>query len=154
MKERQPGDGPIRRLKKKVIHYSRELGIKPSLALAVAHQESLFTPDAVSSKGAVGVMQIMPATGRDFGVSREMLFHPEVNIQVGLLYLREQLLRFQRLDLALAAYNAGPGRVQRAGFKVPKIKETQNYVQRVLALEKKYDRQYVASAPGGEQLKL
>ena len=84
-------------------------------------QESAFNPEAVSSCGAVGLMQIMPATGQHLGVSREKLFDPETNIQAGIAYLKQQYERFpeipekrERLQFALASYNGGRGYINRA----------------------------------------
>jgi membrane-bound lytic murein transglycosylase MltF len=84
-------------------------------------QESAFNPRAVSPCGAIGLMQIMPATGQSLGVSRAMLFDPEENIRAGIIYLKRQYDRFpeiadpvERLKFALAAYNGGRGYINRA----------------------------------------
>ena len=91
----------------------------------VARQESAYHPRAVSKAGAIGVMQLMPATARALGVNPR---DPAANIDGGSAYLREQLDRFDgRIDLALAAYNAGPRAVARYGG-VPPYRETQGYV--------------------------
>lgn len=93
--------------------------------------ESGFKPGEVSNKGACGVMQVMPETAALYGVTREELFDVETNIKVELLYLKNLLKTFDRLDLAVAAYNCGPARVVAAGYRIPMIKETQAFVRRV-----------------------
>ena len=93
---------------------------------------------AVSPKGAVGVMQIMPKTAALYGVSRQELFEPDINIQVGLHYLKEMLHIFKSRDLAMAAYNCGPQRVIDAGYRIPRIQETVDYVRRVNNAVKRY----------------
>ncbi len=100
--------------------------LSPALLDAVARQESGYRADAVSPKGAVGVMQLMPTTARALGVDPK---DPAANVMAGAAYMRIQLDRFDgRIDLALAAYNAGPEAVARhAG--VPPYRETQRYVE-------------------------
>lgn len=105
-------------------------GLPSALVTAVAWQESRFRPDSVSPKGAVGVMQLTDAAAKEIGVDR---FNVWQNIDGGAAYLRRQLDAFGGdLTLALAAYNAGPGAVQRHGG-VPPFEETRNYVTAVLA---------------------
>jgi Rod binding domain-containing protein len=104
--------------------------VPPALLLAVIMEESGGDPDATSDKGARGLMQLMPDTAREMGVADPG--QPGPNIAGGARYLSRQLERYEgRLDLALAAYNAGPGNVDRAGRRVPAFAETQRYVQRV-----------------------
>jgi transglycosylase-like protein with SLT domain len=107
-----------------------EMGIDPTLATRLAHQESRFNPEARSPVGAIGVMQLMPGTAKDLGVDP---YDWHENVKGGLTYLKQQLQRFGGdARLALAAYNAGPGAVQKYG-DVPPYKETQHYVQTILA---------------------
>jgi len=104
-------------------------GLSPRLIQAVIQVESGYDPRAVSNRGARGLMQLMPDTARDMGVAD--VFDPDQNIGGGARYLRLMLDTFdQDLTLALAAYNAGPDTVRRAGA-VPAIPETRNYVRRI-----------------------
>jgi soluble lytic murein transglycosylase-like protein len=104
--------------------------------------ESAFDSKAVSHKGAVGLMQIMPATARRYGVHPEpgspvsvKLTDPEVNIQTGTRYLADLLRLFGgQTELAVAAYNAGENAVVRAGNRIPEFKETQSYVKKVMSV--------------------
>jgi len=103
-----------------------EFGLPTSLLDALIAQESRYNPNAISHAGAMGMAQIMPGTARYLGLYSP--FDAVANIRAGARYLREQLNRFSgRADLALAAYNAGPGRVQKT-WAVPRIRETMNYV--------------------------
>ncbi len=121
---------------------ARQLGLDVNLMVALIAAESAFDHRAVSPKGAVGLMQLMPGTAERYGVRpeeggslRERLMHPETNLRAGALFLRDLLLLFPgRIDLVLAAYNAGPGAVRRAGLRVPDYPETQNYVRTVTEL--------------------
>jgi soluble lytic murein transglycosylase-like protein len=104
-------------------------GISPDLVRAVIQAESGFNPRAVSPKGAMGLMQLMPATARDLGVNDP--FHPAENIRAGVAYLARLLTRFkQNVEHALAAYNAGPHRVDQYDG-VPPYRETQAYVKKI-----------------------
>lgn len=106
-------------------------GVDPRLVAAVASRESAWNPNAVSRTGACGLMQLMPATARLLGVAN--VFDTRENIFAGTRYLRTLLDHYNGdLDLALAAYNAGPGAVQKFGG-VPPFPETQQYVKRVRA---------------------
>jgi soluble lytic murein transglycosylase-like protein len=105
--------------------------VNPALLHAVIKVESSYNPRAVSKKGAQGMMQLMPQTSRRLGVVDP--FSPRDNIMGGARYLRELLDLFNgRVELALAAYNAGELAVIRSGYKLPPYPETQSYVPRVL----------------------
>ena len=105
--------------------------LDPSLLRAVVGQESGFSPRAISSAGAMGLMQLMPATAREMGVQNPL--DPVQNLEGGARYLRGLIDRYHgRLDFALAAYNAGPGAVDRYGG-VPPYAETKTYVKSILS---------------------
>jgi hypothetical protein len=104
-------------------------GVNPHLVRAVIQQESAFNPNARSHKGAMGLMQLMPGTAADLGVTDP--YSPAQNIRGGVAYLKGLLTKFaQNVELALAAYNAGPTAVTKYGA-VPPYRETQNYVTRI-----------------------
>lgn len=116
--------------------YSRDFGVDRSLVKAVIHAESSYNPNALSPKGARGLMQLMPGTAQDLKVADS--FDPQDNIRGGVRYLRFLLDTFNGdVPLALAAYNAGLAKVARYGG-VPPYEETRNYVARVLSLQKSY----------------
>ena len=113
----------------KVAELSARFDLSPSLIEALVWQESRWRENAVSPVGARGLAQLMPGTARDLGVDPN---DPLANLEGGARYLREQLDRFDGdLEKALAAYNAGPGRVIRANG-VPRIRETQAYVAAIM----------------------
>lgn len=121
---------------------SRTHGIDYELLKALIVTESGFNTQAVSPKGAVGLMQIMPATAERYGVASDArapvekkLTDPRTNIRTGARYLSYLIKLFPgQLELALAAYNAGEGAVQRAGNRIPDYRETRNYVATVMQL--------------------
>lgn len=108
---------------------SQAHGLDPKLLHALVLTESAYRPQAVSPAGAGGLTQLMPATAQELGVANR--FDPEENLRGGADYLARQIVRFQDLRLALAAYNSGPERVARLG-RVPNIPETEQYVATVL----------------------
>ena len=113
-----------------ILEHSRSHGVRADLVRAVMQVESAFNPFARSPKGALGLMQLMPATIRQFGVMNP--FNPAENIRAGVAYLRELLDRYRNNEaLALAAYNAGPAAVDTHGKNVPPYRETRNYVAHV-----------------------
>ncbi|MCB0338852.1 MAG: lytic transglycosylase domain-containing protein [Bdellovibrionales bacterium] len=117
---------------------SRQKGVPEDLIRAVIHAESAFNPRAVSPKGAMGLMQLMPTTAKLLGVKDA--FHPEQNIHGGVSYLSMLLKKFRgNVSLSLAAYNAGPEAVNKYGG-IPPYRETRDYVQRVLALRSAYGK--------------
>jgi hypothetical protein len=111
---------------------SRKYRIDPLLIYAQMHQESSFKVKATSYKGASGLMQLMPATARRFGVTK--IYDPKQNIEAGVRYMRWLLDTFNGdVVLALAGYNAGEGAVMKYGWNVPPYRETQEYVRRITA---------------------
>ncbi len=110
--------------------HADEQGVRVDLVRAVMQVESAFNPFARSAKGALGLMQLMPATVKQYGVTNP--FNPAENIRAGVAYLRALLDRYDNNEeLALAAYNAGPGAVDNHGQAVPPYRETRNYVAHV-----------------------
>lgn len=115
---------------------AQEYGLSVALIKAVIRAESNFDPYAVSKKGAEGLMQLMPETARYLGIMDS--FDPEENIFGGARYLKEMLTQFEgNLALALAAYNAGPQRVE-GNNRIPPIEETQTFVRRVMQYLEEY----------------
>ena len=113
-----------------IVENARLHSIPVDLVRAVVQVESGFNPFARSAKGAMGLMQLMPATAREFGVRNP--YNPEENVRAGVAYFRQLLDRYDNNErLALAAYNAGPGAVDRHGQSVPPYRETQDYVSRI-----------------------
>lgn len=108
---------------------SKTHGVDPKLVAAMMKVESNYNPSALSSKGAMGLMQLIPATGRRFGV--QDFFDPRQNIEGGVRYLKFLLTKFSgNVDLSLAAYNAGENLVERLG-RIPAIPETRDYVRKI-----------------------
>ena len=125
----QPGALDRSAIRRLVDQVAARVGLDRKLAHAVVHTESNYQPFAVSPKGAVGLMQIMPALVRQYGLDDP--FDPTHNLEAGMRHLRKLLQRFD-VRRALAAYNAGEGAVARYGG-VPPFRETQDYVRRILA---------------------
>lgn len=119
-----------------VKRYAKENNLDENLVKAVIKAESGFNPNAKSAVGAVGLMQLMPSTAKGLGVNNPL--DPEQNIAGGTKYLKNLLNRFDgKIDMALAAYNAGPGAVSKYGG-VPPYSETQNYVKKVLGYQRQF----------------
>jgi soluble lytic murein transglycosylase-like protein len=118
---------------------SKAYGVDASLVHAVISAESSYNRYAVSRTGAMGLMQLMPDTARRYGVQNMM--DPTENIHGGVRYLRDLLAMFKgRVDLAIAAYNAGENAVVRYGHKIPPYAETRHYVPKVLAFYKNFQK--------------
>jgi soluble lytic murein transglycosylase-like protein len=114
-----------------ILRAAKQYDIDPDLVKAVIKVESNFNSTAVSQKGAIGVMQLMPETAQDYSVNDP--FNPIENINGGTRYLRDLMEMFNgNLQLALAAYNAGQNAVIKYGFRIPPYAETIDYVERVL----------------------
>ncbi len=118
--------------------HAEKIGINPSLVKAVARAESGFNPKAVSPAGAKGLMQLMPSTARELGV--RSIMDPSENVRGGAEYLKKLLNKYHSIPHALAAYNAGPGAVDRFGG-VPPYRETRNYVAKVTHYFNQYEQQ-------------
>ena len=129
---RSPSERPYHQL---IVDSAKRHKLDPALVHAVVATESNYKHDAVSRAGAMGLMQLMPATAERFSVTDP--FIPEQNIEAGSRYLRWLLDEFESLQLALAAYNSGENTVKRYGFTIPPYKETQNYVTKVIERYKK-----------------
>jgi hypothetical protein len=108
---------------------ARDFGVDENIFLRLVNAESSWNPQAKSSAGAAGLVQLMPETARGLGVTNP--YDPVQSLTGGARYLSQQLKRFGSYDKALAAYNAGPGNVERYGG-IPPFKETQNYVKNIL----------------------
>lgn len=125
-------------------------GLDALLIAAVIEAESSFDPKAISRQGAMGLMQVMPTTLPE--LDEEELRDPQINIEQGTRYLRALIERFEGdLELALAAYNAGPGNVRRYGG-VPPFRETRRYVEKVLDLYVDHHRDVWQDTETGELL--
>jgi soluble lytic murein transglycosylase-like protein len=113
-----------------ISEHSKRNGVRSDLVRAVMQVESAFNPNAMSPKGAMGLMQLMPSTARQYGVRNA--FNPAENVRAGVAYLRGLLDRYSNNEeLALAAYNAGPGAVDKYRQAVPPYRETRNYVAQI-----------------------
>lgn len=136
----------VSNVKESIVKQSIELGIDPALALSIAKSESGFMHEARSRNGAVGVFQLMPSTARRLGVNP---YYLSGNIKGGLMYYKKLYNMFGSTELALAAYNAGPGTVKKYN-RVPPIGETKKFVSKIM---REYHRQKANPDPAIAKLK-
>lgn len=120
-----------------IVEVSNLKGINPAIVMAIARAESHYAVDAVSQRGAIGLMQLMPRTAAELGVDPH---NPVENVMGGIDYFLKMRCRFKGYTtLGLAAYNAGPGNVIKAGWRIPNIKETRDYVIKVYKYYNEYN---------------
>jgi len=126
-------DANRKRFASKIAEVASRYQVPEALLHAVITIESAYDPNAISRAGAVGLMQLMPATAKRYGVANRR--NPSANLTGGTRYLKDLLLRFDsNLELALAGYNAGENAVEKFGNQIPPFDETRNYVRKVLQL--------------------
>ena len=119
----------INTIKATIVKHSIEMGVDPAIALSIARTESGFRHEARSSHGAVGVFQLLPSTARKMGLNAYSL---NDNIRGGIMYYKNMYKMFGSMELALAAYNAGPGNVKRYNNTVPPYAETQRFIAKIM----------------------
>ena len=119
----------VNTIKATIVKHALEMGVDPAIALSIARTESGFRHEAKSSHGAVGVFQLMPSTARKMGLNPYLL---NDNIKGGIMYYKMMYKMFGSMELALAAYNAGPGNVKRYNA-VPPYAETRRFVNKIMA---------------------
>ncbi len=126
----KPLSGRAAQYQSLIEEHSELNSVSADLVRAVIQAESAFNPRAISPKGAMGLMQLMPATAAEFRVRDP--YNPAENVRAGVAYLKQLLDRYDgKVELALAAYNAGPGAVKKYGGKVPPYRETRAYVEKI-----------------------
>ena len=116
-------------VKESIIKHSMEMGVDPALALSIAKKESGFKHELKSPYGAVGVFQVLPSTAKKIGYNP---YYLNENIKAGLTYYKMMYKMFGSTELALAAYNAGPGNVKRYGGTIPPFRETRRFVNVIM----------------------
>ena len=116
-------------VKESIIKHSMEMGVDPALALSIAKKESGFKHEIKSPYGAVGVFQVLPSTAKKIGYNP---YYLNENIKAGLTYYKMMYKMFGSTELALAAYNAGPGNVKKYGGTIPPFKETKRFVNIIM----------------------
>ena len=116
-------------VKETIVKHSIEMGVDPALALSIAKKESGFKHELKSSHGAVGVFQLLPSTAQRMGYNP---YHLNENIKAGLTYYKMMYKMFGSTELALAAYNAGPGNVKKYGGTIPPYRETKRFVNQIM----------------------
>ena len=121
-------------VKETIVKHSIEMNVDPALALSIAKKESGFKHELKSSHGAVGVFQLLPSTAHRMGYNP---YYLSENIKAGLAYYKLMYKMFGSTELALAAYNAGPGNVKRCGGQIPPYSETKRFVSQIMLEYKK-----------------
>ena len=116
-------------VKESIVKHSVEMGVDPALALSIAKKESGFKHELKSPYGAVGVFQVLPSTARKIGYNP---YYLNENIKAGLTYYKMMYKMFGSTELALAAYNAGPGNVKKYGGTIPPFRETRRFVNVIM----------------------
>ena len=119
----------VNTIKATIVKHSIEMGVDPAIALSIARTESGFRHEARSSHGAVGVFQLMPSTAKRMGLNPYSL---NDNIRGGIMYYKSMYKMFGSMELALAAYNAGPGNVKRYNNTVPPYAETKRFISKIM----------------------
>ncbi len=119
----------VNTIKATIVKHSIEMGVDPAIALSIARTESGFRHEARSSHGAVGVFQLMPSTAKRMGLNAYSL---NDNIRGGIMYYKSMYKMFGSMELALAAYNAGPGNVKRYNNTVPPYAETKRFIAKIM----------------------
>ena len=120
----------VNTVKATIVKHAIAMGVDPAIALSIARTESGFRHEARSSHGAVGVFQLMPSTARRMGLNPYSL---NDNIKGGIMYYKKMYNMFGSVELALAAYNAGPGNVKKYNNSIPPYAETRNFVRKITA---------------------
>ncbi len=143
---------PVCRFLNIIVPAAQRHQVEPALVMAIIQAESRYDPNAVSEKGARGLMQLMPATAKALGVKNS--FDPLQNIDAGVRYLKRLILRFKgNRKLALAAYNAGVVNVIRHGG-VPPFPSTRTYIRRVISYYQRYKNEPLKSPLFAEAIKI
>lgn len=119
----------VNTVKATIVKHSIEMGVDPAIALSIARTESGFRHDLRSAHGAVGVFQLMPATAKRMGLNAYSL---NDNVKGGIMYYKSMYKMFGSMELALAAYNAGPGNVKKFNNKVPPYAETKRFIAQIM----------------------
>ncbi len=118
----------INQIKAAIVKHSIEMGVDPAITLSIAKSESGFRQEARSPRGAVGIFQLMPSTARRMGLNPYTI---DGNIKGGIMYYKSMYKMFGSMELALAAYNAGPGNVKKYRA-IPPFRETKRYVSKIM----------------------
>ncbi len=134
-------------VKEIIVKHSLEMNVDPALALSIAKKESGFKHELKSRHGAVGVFQLLPSTAKRIGYNP---YYLSENIKAGLTYYKMMYKMFGSTELALAAYNAGPGNVKKYGGTVPPYSETKRFVSQIMT---EYNKQKIAPDPAITKIK-